>query len=193
VKPFELKATQGGPYGNQYLNSERRRQYLEFFRVIIAYAIADETNPVFAIKVRIPSSQVRVKISVNWEPAAGSVATPALGAGQTIWLAAADEAVGGASSQDVPNSNVIITPAGTVITKAAPLGFPVDNGLIGFSMETVTAADYIIGQLALPAPGLAGAWVLKTSYQPEAVVLPEDAWQEIARMAGVPEVQRISG
>lgn len=177
----------GGAYGPNNLRRKTRRQYHEApHKVLRTVTTASEQGfATFAIRVRTPSSQARVKISVNFEPAANTPPNPDITtAGNTIWLAAADDAVGGAASTDIPNSSVVGTRAAPIPFPSTPdptTGVPTpDAGLLGYSREFVTAADWIVGEVGLGAPtGIAGAYILKVSVQPDGVVLPEDAWAEI--------------
>lgn len=180
----------GGPYRQAGQRDVTRRQYFEMYKVLRSLGgSGEEGTKTFQLRVRTPSSQVRTLIEVNFEPAAGSPDDYDMTAwGNTIWLAATAEAVGGASSQDVPNSSV-------VGTRAAPRPFPstlvagapvLDNGLLGFSREFVTASPWITGIAVLgsagSSPTLAGAWVLRASWQPDGVVLPDDAWKDITSL-----------
>lgn len=171
------------PYGDE----DALVQYYEPKAVVLFIsnpdAPASDPGPI-PFRIRIPSAQCRVKVSVNFEPAAGfSLATIASAIEGTggIWLGAADEPTGGAASTDIPNANV----EGTTET---PFSFP-EEGLIGYTREFVTSADWVLGQLTLPSNtsggegALPGAWVLKTSYQADGCVLPCAAWRRIRSMA----------
>jgi hypothetical protein len=185
----------GGPYEQAGINDRERRQYHEepFVLLRALNGEAEQGAQQFQIRVRTPSSQVRVVISVNFEPAAGVPDDIDItGWGNLIWLAATDDAVGGASTQDIPNSSV-------VGTRAAPREFPstivagvavLDNGLLGFSREFVTGSPWITGIVTVGSEGgagdpQAGAWVLRATYQPDGVVLPASAWKEITTLAEV--------
>jgi hypothetical protein len=190
----------GGGYQSAGLRAGVRRQFFEAqFKTIVNFAGSEgDTGGQFQIRVPTPSSQVRVLISVNFEPAAGQPDDLDLtGVGNTIWLAATDDAVGGASSQDIPNSSV-------EGMRSAPTPFPFtvvggvitpDNGLLGYAREFVTASPWITGIVNIgvgegaPAPG---AWVLRARYQPDGVVLPDDAWEEIISMVGALQAFKIA-
>ena len=176
----------GGPYAQAGLRAGTRRQYFEVgAKLLVAYTGGEgDVNPgTFQFSIRTPSAQVRTKISVNFEPAAGVAAYPNITvAGNTIWVAAADDSRGGASSTDIPNSSV-------EGRRGAPTPFPstlvagvvtIDPGLLGYSREFVSSSDYLIGEVNLPPAGIAGAWMLIVTVQPDGVVLPDDAWEEIS-------------
>lgn len=178
-------ARTGGPYAQPGQRVAERRQYFELrFKTLVVYAgTGDDKDPgKLQFSIRTPSSQVRTKISVNFELAAGGPAYPDItGAGNTIWIAGSDDQRGGAGSADVPNSSV-------EGTRAVPTPFPttdvagvptLDPGLLGYSREFVSASDNLIGEVAIPPNGFAGAWVLVVSVQPDGIVLPDDAWQDI--------------
>lgn len=182
----------GGPYGQGGQRSKTRRQYHEEFRVLrnLDGNAEGQGTQQFQIRARNPSSQARMLLSVNFEPAAGIPDDVDItGWGNTIWLAATDDAVGGASTQDVPNSSV-------VGMRSAPRVFPstvvagvvtLDNGLLGFSREFVSASPWITGIVTLGSGtggnATEGAWILRGVWQPDGVVLPDDAWLEIVSLA----------
>lgn len=184
-EPPNIPTRTGGPYQQAGIRDRLRRQYWEEFQALRSVLGGEGTNKSFALRIRNPSAQVRTTISINFEPAAGVPdGLDITGVGNTIWLAATDPNRGGASSQDCPNSSV-------VGTRAAPIGFPftvaggvpvLDNGLLGFSREFVTGAPWITGIVNLGTPPAAGTWVLCATYQPDGVVLPDDAWQEITSL-----------
>lgn len=186
-EPSNIPPRTGGPYQQAGQRDITRRQYLEMYKTLLVLSGGGSSQE-FQIRVRTPSSQVRTLISVNFEPAAGQPDDLDItGWGSTIWLAGTDEAVGGASSQDVPNSSV-------VGMRSAPRAFPStviagvvtpDNGLLGFAREFVTASPWITGIVNLGTGGEGGkpgAWMLRASWQPDGVTLPDDAWKEITSL-----------
>jgi hypothetical protein len=186
----------GGPYGGAGQRGNTRRQYIELpVRRLATYGGSGDRDPgKLAIRVRLASSQVRVRIDVNYETAGGQAPFPDItGAGNTIWLAASSDARGGASSSDVPNSSVVgtrATPRPFPSTIDPGTGLPVlDPGLLGFSQEFVTSADWIIGEVVVPPQTVVGTWVLVVTVQPDGVVLPDDAWAEICSLLSL-QVQR---
>lgn len=193
-EPPNFPRVTGGPYRQAGLRDVTRRQFFQAVKTLRSLDSAGEGDgsEEFSIRVVTPSSQVRVLISVNFEPAAGQPDDIDITSwGNTIWLAATDDAVGGASTQDVPNSSV-------VGTRSAPRPFPstitagvavLDNGLLGFSREFVTASPAITGRVVCGsgtggtvAPG---GWILRASWQPDGVVLPDDAWKEITSLCRI--------
>ncbi len=181
----------GGPYQQAGQRGNTRRQYFELSRVLrpLLGSIEGQGSQRFQLRGRNPSSQVRFTLSVNFEPAAGFPDDLDItGWGNNIWLAGTDPSVGGASTQDVPNSSV-------VGTRATPRPFPstlvagvpvLDNGLLGFSREFVTGSPWITGIATLgsgvAATAVPGAWMLLGTWQPDGVVLPDDAWLEIVSL-----------
>lgn len=188
----------GGPYAQAGQRDGTRRQFVEQYRTLRAFDEDAEGHGAqeFSIRVVTPSSQVRVKISVNFEPRAGAPDDADITSwGNTIWLAGTDDAKGGASSQDVPNSSV-------VGMRSAPRPFPstivagavvLDNGLLGFSREFVSSTPAVTGRVVCGSgfggSALGGAWVLQVSWQPDGVVLPDDAWKEITSLCRIEAFQ----
>lgn len=183
----------GGPYGQGGLRDGTRRQYKELYKILRSFDDSSEGHGTqqFQIRVRTPSSQARTLISINFEPAAGVPDDLDITSwGNDVWLAATDDSVGGACSQDIPNSSV-------VGMRSAPRPFPStiiggvvtpDNGLLGFAREFVTTSPWITGLVTCgsgnSAPtAAAGAWILRAVWQPDGVVLPDDAWLEIESLA----------
>jgi hypothetical protein len=182
----------GGPYGQPGQRGKTRRQFhaLPDVRIASFDGIDGTTGGEFQLRIATPSGQVRVLISVDFEPAAGQPDDLDItGLGDTIWLAATNEGSGGATTQDIPNSSV-------EGMRSAPTPFPstriagvvtLDNGLLGYAREFVTASPWITGIVTLAAggeggPSPPGTWLLKVSYQPDGVVLPDDAWRDIVAM-----------
>jgi hypothetical protein len=200
-EPSNPPSRTGGPYQQGGLRDKTRRQFLELYKVLRAVPLNAEGSGTqqFQISVRTPSSQVRTLIELNFEPMAGTVEDLDItGWGNDVWLAGTADALGGASSQDIPNSSV-------VGMRSAPRAFPStviagvvtpDNGLLGFSREFVTASPWITGITTLGAGGApnaaGGAWILHATWQPDGVVLPDDAWAEIAAMCEL-KANRIDG
>lgn len=133
------------------------------------------------VRLPVPDSRTRVKLTVMFVPTAG-IANPDLtGDGDKIWVAAYDEdATGGGGGRTVPVTDV-------EGTQAAPTSFPASAGLLGYSREFVTAADWIEAEVTLTSPPVAGAWTLQTRIQPDAVSFSWDEWDQIRR-AFQPEV-----
>jgi hypothetical protein len=121
-------------------------------------------------RVPIPDSRLRVKISTLFVPASG-LATSGLSA--DLWLYETDVEAAGVTGIQIPTTNI-------EGTQAAPTAIPEAAGLMGYSREFVSAADYIVGRLrASPGGPGVGTWVLQTRYQPDAVRFTDREWNEI--------------
>lgn len=125
------------------------------------------------IRVPVPSSQTRIKLSVMFVPSAGA-AIPNMAGFFSIWVAACDQDRGGSAAgrlipvNDVEGSRDLPTP------------FPTNNGGAGYSRSFVTSADWLQAVVQLAGPGgVTGSWVVQTSVQAEAVFLPWAIWQQI--------------
>jgi hypothetical protein len=128
------------------------------------------------IRVPIPDSRCRVKISVIFFPAQGTTIPDDLALEGTIWMAAYEEdqkGVSGSSGRTSPVTDL-------VGSKNAPVQFPASQGLAGYSREFVTAADWIEADITIGGVADAsGHWVLQTRIQPDAVTLDWREWQQI--------------
>jgi hypothetical protein len=131
-----------------------------------------------AFRVPTPDSRLRVRLDVFFSPAAGVTPVPS---GLTnlfgIWLYSTVLDRGGVSGRTIPVENV-------EGTEAALTTFPEADGLMGYSREFVTAADFIEGQANVgalsPNAIYAGAtWILQTRYQPNNVTFSAREWNEI--------------
>jgi len=126
------------------------------------------------IRIPVPDSRTRVKVTVMFVTAAGTAA-PNIVNSQTIWVSATDEDTrGGGGGRTVPVTDI-------EGTSAAPTPFPVSSGLLGYSREFVTAADFIEVTLHMNTVAAVGAWVLQTQIQPDAVSFSWDEWDAIRR------------
>lgn len=151
-------------------------------QIIATQAVGGGENSLITrVRLPVPDSRTRVKLTVMFVPASG-VANPDMTAdGDTIWVAAYDEdSTGGGGGRTVPITDV-------EGTSALPTSFPVSSGLLGYSREFVTAADWIEAVIHLESTLVAGAWVLQTRIQPDAVSFSWDEWDQIRR-AFIPEV-----
>ncbi len=122
-------------------------------------------------KIPIPDSRMRVKVSIPFIRPTGTAAT---GISATLWLYEADEDLSGVQGDLLPLANI-------EGTSAAPLSIPIDTGLLGYSREFISAADYIIGRIVTAGqPSTPGSWMLQTRYQPQAVRFTDAEWNSIA-------------
>jgi hypothetical protein len=138
------------------------------------------------VKLPVPSSQARVKLSVIFYPSSGALGD-IHGIG-TIWVAACEEdnaGIAGSGGRLVPVTDV-------EGTSTAPTSFPQTNGLGGYSREFVTAADWLQATVFLQSLSAPGVWVLQTSIQPDAVNFDWDSWEQIRRLF-VPQLAGPSG
>ena len=131
------------------------------------------------VRVQVPDSRCRIKLSVIFFPKAGKPIPNALKHIGSIWVAGYDEDTDGISGsagttqpvQDVEGSEAA---AGT---DPGPTAFPVTQGLAGYSREFVTAADWLEAVVTIGSNALVvGQWVLQTRLQPDAGAL--FSWQE---------------
>lgn len=131
---------------------------------IIAGSTGAKKTSVF--RVPFPDSRLRVKISLLFKRTDNSITNLP---GASLWLAEADIDQSGMQGDNVPLVNV----EGTL---AAPTIIPKAPGLLGYSREFVSAADYIEGQLIMTGDGTVGYWVLQTRYQPQSVSFSPEEW-----------------
>lgn len=128
------------------------------------------------IKLPVPSSQTRIKLSVIFFQTSGALVNISLGS--SIWVSACEEdtsGISGSGGRLVPVTDV-------EGSSTAPTSFPQSNGLCGYSREFVTSADWLQAVVALQSLGVPGVWVLQTSIQPDAVNLDWDSWEQIRRL-----------
>lgn len=142
--------------------------------VCISNGTNDKPPSTQIVQVPVPDSRTRVKVSLLFVPPAGTT-NPVLAAGNTIWIAATEEDMrGGGGGRTVPVTDV-------EGTSAAPTAIPQSTGLLGYSREFVTAADYLQVTATLVTSLNAGAWVLQTQIQPDAVSFSWEEWDAIRR------------
>lgn len=131
------------------------------------------------VRVPVPDSRCRIKLSVIFFPRAGQPIPNALQGIGTIWVAGYDEDDEGISGsagttqpvQDVEGSAVLVG------TDPGPTPFPKTRGLAGYSREFVTAADWLEAAIVLNSnAAVVGQWVLQTRLQPDAGA--NFGWQE---------------
>ncbi len=130
------------------------------------------------LKLPVPSSQTREKLSVIFYPTSGALGD--ISGRGTIWVSAAEEDTGGISG----SGGRLIPVTDVEGTSTAPTSFPATNGLGGYSREFVTAADWLQAVITLTSigGGVAGYWVLQTSIQPDAVTFDWNSWDAIRRL-----------
>ncbi len=164
----------GTDEGATSYNGPRQKLILQP-KIIAIVTQADEAATVIPIRVTIPDSRLRVKITVIF--VADGAQPDLTGNGNTIWLAATEQDQSGKSGRTVPVTDV-------EGTQAAPTAFPASAGLCGYSREFVTSADYIEGEVTLfprGDSGEQGVWVLQVRVQPEGIELSHREWDEIRR------------
>jgi len=135
-----------------------------------------ESSFTTTVKVPVPSSQTRIKLSVIFVPAAGN-AIPNIAAIGSIWVAACDEDQGGAGG----GGGLLLPVTDVEGSSGTPTPFPQTNGLSGYSRTFVTDADWLQAVLVLDSVATPGAWMLQTLIQPNSVYFPWEAWDQIRR------------
>ena len=127
--------------------------------------------------VPAPDSRCRIKISVLFIVAAGSAA-PDITGPSSIWVAACEadqKGTGGGSGRLIPVTDL-------EGHQGTPTPIPKDPGLLGYSREFVTAADWIQVVFSTASLATPGTWVLQTRIQPDAVTLDWVEWDQIRRL-----------
>jgi len=155
--------------------------------VLLANAIgASERTYSTHVRMRVPDSRTRVKLSVLFFPTSGARPADLTEIG-TIWVCASEEdqkGISGGSGRIVPVTDL-------EGTSAAPTAFPKTSGLYGYSREFVTAADWIEADIGLVSDAdVIGTWVLQARIQPDAVSFTWDEWDQIRRLF---EIQNLGG
>lgn len=142
-------------------------------QVVLAQIVAGSTGAkkTCTFRVPFPDSRLRVKTSIMWVQ--NDPLDPAVN-GANLWMYEVDdlETPGVLGQNDLPLTNIV----GTL---AAPLVIPVAAGLLGYTREFVSAADYIDGQLQVTGDGRLGYWVLQCRYQPYSVSFSAEEWNSI--------------
>ena len=128
------------------------------------------------VKLPVPSSQTRIKLSVIFYPKEGDLGDiHNIG---TIWVAAAEEdnaGIAGSGGRLIPVTDV-------EGSSGTPTSFPATAGLGGYSREFVTSADWLQAVIFLQSLPNAGVWVLQTSIQPDAVNFDWESWEQLRRL-----------
>ncbi len=126
-------------------------------------------------EVPIPDARLRTKVSLMFNPPAGTPLTVDLTAGSgLIWLYEGEKDESGVSGVILPAANI----SGT---QAAPLAIPVAAGLYGYSREFVTLADKVRGHFAFGTFAHEGTWGLQVTYCPDSVRFTPDEWDVITQ------------
>lgn len=156
------------------------RQFYRIKPIVLATNAGGEGSTFStAFKMRVPSSQVRVKLSLLFASRTDPGNISKLG---TIWIAGCEEDEAGGGN----GAGNLIPVTDVEGTSAAPTEFPQSAGLLGYSREFVTAADWVQAVVTIPTIGVtAGAWMIQASIQPESVILPWRAWDEMRRLFSV--------
>lgn len=163
--------------GDRDFNGER--QIYRPSPIVLAVGLSGESSIDAHLRVPVPDSRCRVKVTVMFVPTAGTVVPADLANAGSIWIAASDEdqdGTGGSGGMVLPVTNV-------EGTQAVPTPFPVAAGLSGYSRSFVTAADWLDIDLTINGRSdAAGAWVAQFRIQPDAVTLGWNEWDEIRRL-----------
>lgn len=137
---------------------------------------AGEAGLTTTVKVPVPSSQTRVKVSIVFYPTSG-VLGDITGFG-TVWVSAAEEdkkGIAGSGGRLVPVTDIEGTSTG-------PTSIPASSGLGGYSREFVTSAKWLQVVIQLSSMATPGVWVLQASLQPEGVIFPWPLWDKLRRL-----------
>ncbi len=125
------------------------------------------------VRLPVPDSRCRVKLTVVFYPRPGSTIPTQLKQLGSIWVAGYDEdtqGISGSAGQTEPVQDV-------EGTSDVPTLFPVSAGLAGYSREFVTAADWLEAVITISSnAAVIGQWTLQTRLQPDAGAL--FSWQE---------------
>ncbi len=163
------------------------RQFYRPAPQILAVQSGGEDGGAYHVRLPVPSSQTRIKLSIVFFPTQGEAIPDMNGVG-TIHVTANEEDQGGSAGsggRSVPVTDVEGT-AGT------PTSFPASTGLCGYSREFVTAADWLEADITINDNGATGVWMLLTSIQPDAVTFEWGAWDQIRR-AFQPQISSSTG
>ena len=147
--------------------------------IILGTNVGGEAAAAAQFRVQCPDSRLRVKTSVLFIPDNPVFPVDITAFAASIFLAEEDECYTGAYSGYVPLIAII---PGTSI--GAPLALPA-GGLMGYSIESVTAADAIHGWLTWQSANsslLQGRWALQTRWQPDGQRLPDKDWEETVQL-----------
>jgi hypothetical protein len=136
--------------------------------VILAEMTGAPASKDVEFSVPVPDSRLRVKVTLLFRKINTAVGSP----NAALWLYEAEQEDAGYSGEEIPCTDL-------VGTSSAPLVIPEDSGLLGFSQEFITAADYINGRLTVTAtsPSVNGYWILQTRYQPQNTPFSEYEWR----------------
>lgn len=160
------------PYGG-------KRQIIIPQPIILGFNSGGSEAPTQSVefRVQIPDSRLRVKTSVIFVPNAPVFPVDISTMDPTLFLAEEDECYSGQYSGYVPL--VAIIPGTSV---GAPLSLPAAADLLGYSIESTTAADAIHGYLTWSSGAIPGLWTLQTRYQPDGQRLPDEDWAETRQL-----------
>lgn len=159
---------------NRFRRNSATQKVQTFDTLVTFLTGSDGSDGTIDFKVPCPDSRMRIKVSLLFQPPAGTdLSTLVLTA--SLWLREADIDMSGVTGDLVPLANI-------EGTQAAPTAIPKAAGLLGYSREfSGTAADFIVGTLAVTSTTTAegGSWVLQVRYQPQAVRFTDNEWNEI--------------
>lgn len=134
----------------------------------------------FELRWRNPDSRLRLKATLLFAPEGthNPYTLDITGSG-FLWPYAADQTRLGGSTRLAPVTDLEEV-AGVPVTRDAPLALPLSAGLLGYSREFVTAADFVVFLANIQPNGdCAGEWTVLGQWQPDGQRLPDDEWDEI--------------
>lgn len=138
-------------------------------------------------RIETPDGRLRVKISTLFVRADGDPTTRLVSnLGATLYVGEEENDHSGYRGGKVLCTDVLRDAAGNIVHQAAPLAIPEDVGLEGFSFETVTAADSLLGLFTTSNgsganAGATGIWVAQARFQPDGQRLHDDDWDYVIR------------
>jgi hypothetical protein len=153
------------------------RQFYRPAPIVLAQATGGEESGITVhVRLPVPSSQTRIKLSVVFFPQQGD-ALGDISLSGSILVSANEEDQGGAAGS--AGRSVPVTYVEQTAGAATP--FPLFSGLAGYSREFVTSADWLEADIALARSIQSGFWVLQTSIQPDSITFEWSAWDQIRR------------
>jgi hypothetical protein len=158
--------------------------------ITLGHLVGNAEGTTASAKVRIytPDSRLRVKVSVLFLRDDPTDTTPVTRLKATLYIGEEEHDYSGKLGSDLICTDVLKDAAGNVIHQSGPLAIPEDDGLDGFSMEFVTAADSLIaifttaqGDTEDGIAGPNGHWSMQVRYQPDGQRLCPEDWDWIKR------------
>lgn len=148
--------------------------------VALTAGLGDGTNAPAIVRIRNPGGPNRFKLSLAFVPKDSSVVPGGgISNGSTIWVHADDDMDNaGGSRGPFPVTDLDGT-------SALPTAIPQSSGLLGYSREFVTSADYVTGTLRIfdTPTGCPGTWYAKAAMFPAfAYYTSQQAWETLRAM-----------